>query len=162
MPRCASGLIQPSDYSHSIATIADVTTVDADGRPRHDQHPNGHPNGVVDLRGDDDMATLNLTAQDADSKCSVYAGLRDYETAQVKIYDKIILVVVAAAALFILALLLALFVAEDSAVSIATGVGTIVTGSAAGIIFSTRKTHVEERDKWVSRIADECTGPQPT
>jgi hypothetical protein len=108
---------------------------------------------------------LDVEALRAGDNCKFIREQRDYEKTMMKRIDRVVFALVLVVAASLIGLIIAIAVSEWG-VTAATGIGTVVSGTAAKFIFDQRTRHSERVDKWIKALEDlDCpdthVGPTP-
>lgn len=102
------------------------------------------------------MAGLTVDLVGSDN-CAFYAEQRDYEQVMLRRYNTIILCISITVAASLVGLIIAVAV-QNWGVTAATGIGTILSGTAMKFILDQRASHQDRINKWVKAIEDNCGG----
>jgi hypothetical protein len=101
------------------------------------------------------VATLNTSLLRTKDQCPFYRQERDYETDQVRKYDRLIFAIAVAVAASLAALVIAIS-ANLGGASAASGIATLVTGGGAVFLFNQRTDHRERRAEWIKLVDENC------
>lgn len=101
------------------------------------------------------MSSINLDYLEANDNCAFFEQQRDYEASLMHKYNLMLLAVGIAVTASLVGLVISVAI-QAWGVSAATGVGTVVSGTAVKFIFD-RKNECQSRiDKWVQAIQEHC------
>lgn len=101
-----------------------------------------------------DLAVNALTAGD---NCAFFKNQRDYEAAMLKRINLVIFAVILTVAMSLIGLIISIAVKEWGTTA-ATGIGTVVSGTAMKFILDQRRYHQDRISSWVKAI-DEAGCP---
>jgi hypothetical protein len=94
---------------------------------------------------------LAIGALQAGDNCTFFENQRNYEASMMKRIDMVLFAIVITVAVSLIGLIISIAVKEWGTTA-ATGIGTVVSGTAMKFILDQKKDHQERIDKWVEAI----------